>query len=323
MSTASVARLESLLRARKLDRTAFRALDRIPDDHLVETGQISLDAQLAGGFARGHLSEILGPRSSGRTSLLASVLAAATARGEVVALIDTCDRFDPESGAAAGLDLSRLLWVRGRELSRDLSQSVTRALKAVGLVLDAGGFGVVALDLTDVPARTIRQIPMTTWMRVSRLLENSETVGLLLGPEPIARSAEGQTVVLRSSAIAGRWSGTHDRNRLLQGLECQARVIRARRPHDEFITLRPEFPSPEEQKSEANEASSCTEQGAHMRASRTRRGALGAPRSVRGGSGRTAPSDVDQGAHMRASRTRRGALGAPRSVRGGSGRSPV
>ena len=250
MSATSVARLESLLRTRKLGRTTFSALDRKPDD-LAETGQAALDQQLAGGFARGHLSEIVGPRSSGRTSLLASVLAAATARGEVVALIDTCDRFDPVSGAAAGLDLSSLLWVRGRELSRDLSQSVKRALKAMSLVLDAGGFGVVALDLADVPERAIRQMPMTTWMRLSRLLEDSETVGLLLGAEPIARSAEGQTVMLRSSSIAGRWSGTHDRNRLLQGLECQALVIRARRPHDEFITLRPEFPRPEGQKADS------------------------------------------------------------------------
>ena len=252
MTTAAVARLESLLRARQLGRATFSALDRKPDD-LAETGQASLDELLAGGFARGHLSEIVGPRSSGRTSLLASVLAAATVRGEVVALIDTCDRFDPVSGAAAGLDLSSLLWIRGRgrELSRDLSRTVKRALTAVGLVLDAGGFGVVALDLADVPERAIRQVPMTSWMRLSRLLEDSETVGLLLGSEPIARSAEGQTVVLRSSSNGGRWSGTHDRNRLLQGLECQARVIRARRPHDEFITLRPEFPTPGTQKSES------------------------------------------------------------------------
>ena len=277
MFTASVARLESLLRARKLDRTTFRTLDRHPDD-LAETGQDLLDAQLAGGFARGHLSEIVGPRSSGRTSVLASVLAAATGRGEVVALIDSCDRFDPVSGVAAGLDLSSLLWIRGRELARDLSQSVTRALKAMGLVLDAGGFGVVALDLADVPARTIRQIPMTTWMRLSRLLEDSETVGLLLGPEPIARSAEGQTVVLRSSSIAGRWSGTHDRNRLLQGLECQARVIRARRPHDKFITLRPEFPRSEEQQWTDNGQGAPRGRGV---------GLSGAPRSVHGGAGRS------------------------------------
>jgi len=110
--------------------------------------------------------------------------------------------------------------------------------------LDAGGFGVVAFDLADLPARTIRQIPMMTWLRLSRLLENSKTVGVLLGPEPISRSAEGQTVVLRSSSTAGCWSGTHDRNRMLQGLECQAQVIRARRPHHEFVTLCPEFPRP-------------------------------------------------------------------------------
>jgi hypothetical protein len=289
MSTASVARLESLLRAEKLDRATFSALDRKPDD-LVETGLVALDELLGGGFVRGHLSEIVGPRSSGRTSLLASVLAAATARGEVVALIDPCDRFDPVSGAAAGLDLSSLLWVRerGRELSRDLSQTVKRALKAIGLVLDAGGFGVVVLDLTDLPERAIRQIPMTTWMRVSRLLEDSQTVGLLLGSEPIARSAEGQTVVLQSSPIAGRWSGTHDRNRLLQGLECQARVIRTRRPRDEFVTLCSEYPAPHVQATAwlPRSGPSETAQGAHVRASRVRSGALGVPaqppRGVRG-----------------------------------------
>jgi hypothetical protein len=286
MSTASVARLESLLRAKKLERVAFQSFDRKPGD-LAETGLTSLDELLAGGFARGHLSEIVGPRSSGRTSLLASVLSAATARGEVVALIDPCDRFDPVSGAAAGLDLSSLLWVRerGRELSRDLSQTVKRALKALGLVLDAGGFGVVVLDLADVPERAIRQIPLTTWMRVSRLLENSQTVGLLLGPEPIARSAEGQTVVLQSSSIAGRWSGTHDRNRLLQGLECQARVIRARRPCDVFITLRPEFPRPEEPKSESQRSPQIPSVTAKARTARL----------ARSGAGRRAPASDEPG----------------------------
>ena len=243
----SVAQLKEMLSARKLDRTLLSALDQKRQD-LVETGQVSLDELLSGGFARGHLSEIVGPRSSGRTSLLGAVLAAATARGELVALIDTFDRFDPISGAVAGLDLSRLLWVRGWELSRNPSEAVKRALKAMGLVLDAGGFGIVALDLADVPERTIRKIPMTTWMRLSRLFEDSGTVGLLLGTQPIARSSEGQTVVLRPSSTAGRWSGTHDRNRLLLGLECQTRVVRARRPRDECITLRPEFFNPENQK---------------------------------------------------------------------------
>ena len=245
MSISSVRRLESILHGKSLDRTLVQSLggkSRI----LAETGQAALDELLAGGFVRGHLSEIVGPRSSGRMSLLASVFAAATGRGEVVALIDTCDRFDPVSAAAAGVELSKLLWVRerGRESSHNLEVIVKRALKAMSLVLDAGGFGVVAFDLTDCSPRTIRQIPMVTWLRLSRLLENSNTVGVLLGPEPISRSAEGQTVVLRANSTPGWWSGTHDRNRLLQGLECQAQVIRARRPRHEFVTLRSEFPRP-------------------------------------------------------------------------------
>ena len=235
-----------MLHARNLDRTVVRSLNGAPEI-LAKTGQTALDELLAGGLVRGHLSEIVGPRSSGRTSLLASVLAAATGRGEVVALIDICDRFDPVSAAAAGVELGNLLWVRerARESSRDLEGSIKRALKAMSLILDAGGFGVVAFDVADLPVRTIRQIPMTTWLRLSRLLENSKTVGLLLGLEPIARSAEGQTVVLRPSGAVGWWSGTHGRNRLLQGLECQARVVRTRRPRHEFVTLRPEFQKPE------------------------------------------------------------------------------
>ena len=239
-----------MLRERKLDHTTFPAFERKPAD-LAETGLAAVDELLAGGFLRGHLSEVVGAASTGRTCLLTSVFAAALARGEVVALVDACDRFDPVSAATAGLDLSSLLWVRGRELSRDLSQTVKQALKATSLVLDAGGFGVVALDLSDVPVRVLRQVPATTWLRLSRVLEHSRTVGLLLAPEPIARSAEGQTVMLSGGdAVAeskARWSGSHDRSRVLQGLRSRVRVVRARRPSDAFVTLWAEYPTPEEQ----------------------------------------------------------------------------
>ena len=162
MTAASVARLESLLRERKLDRTTFHSFDRKPSD-LAETGLAALDELLDGGFPRGHLSEIVGAGSSGRTGVLTTVCGAAIARGEFVALVDACDRFDPASAAAAGLDPSSLLWIRGRERTRDLAQTVKQALKAMTLVLDAGGFGVVALDLSDVPMTVLRQLPMTTW----------------------------------------------------------------------------------------------------------------------------------------------------------------
>jgi hypothetical protein len=73
----------------------------------------AIDAQLGGGWRRGEVSEILGPRSSGRTSVLLATMAAATTRGEIVGLVDATDRFDPASALEAGVDLDRVLWVRG------------------------------------------------------------------------------------------------------------------------------------------------------------------------------------------------------------------
>src|SRR5437660_10727643 len=118
MAATQLARadLETLLRARKLDRTLTSALppvDPRDDFAIAPTGLPDLDARLGGGFPRGQLSEIVGPRSSGRTSMTLRMLAAATARGELVALVDALERLDVASAHAAGIDLERLLWVRG------------------------------------------------------------------------------------------------------------------------------------------------------------------------------------------------------------------
>ncbi len=185
-----------------------------------------IDQASGGGLRRGHLSEIVGPRSSGRASLLCGALGAATARGEVVALIDTHDRFDPTSAAHAGVDLSRLLWIRERG-------DAGRALKAMNLVLQAGGFSLVALDLADVPAMTIRQFPYTTWMRLSRVIEGSQTVAVLLGADRIARSPGGVTLALDAGAGVpgkprGAWAGECDRARFLRALDIHPRVMGAR-----------------------------------------------------------------------------------------------
>jgi hypothetical protein len=152
--------------------------------------------------------------------VLVGALAAATARGEVVALIDTHDRFDPAGAAAREVDLSRLLWVRERG-------DAARALKALNLVVQAGGFGVVAFDLADVPPRAVRQFPHTTWLRLSRVIEGSQTVLLLLGSERIARSSSGASIALEGEAGArARWAGQGDRARHLIGLEITPRASR-------------------------------------------------------------------------------------------------
>src|SRR5262245_48126858 len=115
MATLARADLESLLRAHKLDRTLTSRPELPPaqGDCVIATDIPGLDARLGGGFPRGHLSEIVGPASSGRTGVVVSTLAAVTLRGGLVAFVDTLDTFDPPSALDAGLDLERLLWVRG------------------------------------------------------------------------------------------------------------------------------------------------------------------------------------------------------------------
>ena len=226
--TAARAELESLLRARKLDITltasvASQARAAGDDERVASTGWPDLDVPLGGGVRRGHLSEVIGARSSGGLSLFLTMAAAATARGEVVALIDTHDRFDPASADAAGVDLSRLLWVRE-------SGNADRAVKALNLVLQAGGFGLVALDLADLRGPALRQFPHTTWLRLARIVEGSQTVALLLAGEHVARSPGGASILLerQGTAAAVEWAGTDARNRRLSGLTIRPRIVSAR-----------------------------------------------------------------------------------------------
>src|SRR5882757_8260264 len=202
--------LESLLRARQLDRTLTTAIpqaDPRDEQALAPSGVIALDARLGGGFPRGQLSELVGPRSSGRTSLLVQMLAAATARDELVALVDTLDMFDVGSAASAGVDLTRLLWIRGHVvvnpgMCRDLNQrAMEQALRALTLVLQAGNFGLVVLDVGEAPADALRRLPFTTWLRLQRMVEGSQTVCVLVGSGQVARSSAGLTIKLE----AGGW----------------------------------------------------------------------------------------------------------------------
>jgi recombination protein RecA len=219
MPSAARHQLESLLRTRQLDRTLTSTASWSGGAREVApTGLAALDHQLGGGLTRGHLSEIIGPRSSGRTTLLCRMLAAAADRGEVAALVDTCNRFDPASAGAAGLDLSKLLWVRD-------TGDPCRALKAVNLVLQAGGFGLVAFDVADVHAAALRRFPYTTWMRMARVIEGSQTVAIVLASDHLARSPAGVTIALEPGQSCARWTGESDRARLLQAIDMRTRVV--------------------------------------------------------------------------------------------------
>jgi hypothetical protein len=222
------AALESLLRARKLDVTVTpfgpsgESLVPVDAARLAPIGVAAVDAALGGGLRRGHLSEIAGAASTGRTSLAVRALAAATDRGEAVALVDACDAFDPASAAAAGVALPQVLWVRERD-ARDPS----RAVKAFSLILQAGGFGLVVLDLAGVAAPSLRRLPSTTWLRLARMVEGSDTVALILADTRLARSAGGATLACETAAAA--WQGGSHRSRVFTGLDASPRVVGARR----------------------------------------------------------------------------------------------
>ena len=266
-----LAPLEQLLRERKLDRTLTSTF---PDQSGCDAGAafevLSLDRALGGGLPRGQMSEIIGPASSGRTSLAWAWLGAASRRGETVALVDTFDRFDPASGTACGIDLSRLLWVRGQAITKTsgaldpawlpgtraiegpgtlVERTIDRALKALSLVLQSGVCTAVVLDLADVPLAGLRRIPATTWLRLQRIISGHETTCVLLGPVPLARSAGG--VSIRTSGFGdgggaspklaerakARWSGTHDRARRFAGLDITAQIVSPRRMGERAVTL--------------------------------------------------------------------------------------
>jgi hypothetical protein len=166
------AALKSVLEGRFADVLRFRekqALDPLP------SGVDGID------FPRGAVTEIHGPPSSGRTTLLFSALAQATAREEVCALIDVDDTFDPTSAAAAGVALERLLWIR-------CGGHAERALRVTDLVVQGGGFGMVAMDLGNTPPETARRIPPASWFRFRHAVQNTRSVLLVLEQLPHARS---------------------------------------------------------------------------------------------------------------------------------------
>lgn len=172
---------------------------RLHEKSVVETLSSGIDEidVLTGGLPRGSISEIFGPASSGRTSLMYSMLAYATAHEETCALVDTNDVFAPTIAAEAGIDFDRLLWVR-------CAGNLEHAFKATDLLLHAGGFGLVILDLGDVAGKDARRIISSWWYRFRRTVEDRPTVLTVISEEACTRSCAALTLELKG---APEWSG--------------------------------------------------------------------------------------------------------------------
>jgi hypothetical protein len=173
---------------------------RIHEKAVVETlstGVGEIDT-LTGGLPRGAISEIFGPASSGRTSLMYSLLTYATTHEETCALVDTNDVFAPSSAIDAGMNFDRLLWVR-------CGGNLEHAFKASDLLLHAGGFGLVILDLGDIPGKEARRIISSWWYRFRRTVEDRPTVLTVISEEACTRSCAALALELNGAA---EWSRT-------------------------------------------------------------------------------------------------------------------
>jgi len=247
---------------------------------VASTGVAELDALLDGGLPLGAISELAGPECSGRTSVALSFVARMTGSGNVCAWVDACDGLDPESAAAAGVDLNRLLWVRcgavrqpaqpGAEpafrlpprylvppaiekglhgggfgphprtegkgisvaigdflrpeqlgprcaepqsrpkLEREIVAPVSprsapganerrqaekpwkrieQALRATDLLLQAGGFAAVVLDMASLAPESVSRVPLATWFRYRAAVERAQVCLLLLTQNGCAKSS--------------------------------------------------------------------------------------------------------------------------------------
>jgi len=221
--TALRLHVESALAARVASPFQYR------DRQIVETVPAGIPPVdlLTGGLPRGSLTEIYGPPCSGRTSLLISALASRTAASEVCALVDARDAFDPHSAEAAGVRLKQLLWVRCR--------NVDQAIRVTDLLIQGGGFGLIALDLSDTPPHMVRYVPLQVWFRFRRAVEHTPTVFVVLEQESNAKTCASLVLGLRAQET--RWSQTsgafegifspHSPGCLLDGWKSHAEIIRS------------------------------------------------------------------------------------------------
>lgn len=220
-----------------------------PTPKMVSSGIGELDL-LTGGLPRGCLAEVCGPASSGRTSMLLAVLAASTQRNEVCALVDVSDAFDPISAQLAAVNFERLLWVRCGKFfgtksfstktnagNRQIAGPVEQALRVTDLLLQSGGFGLVIIDLGDVPLKIARRIPLTSWFRFQRAVENTPTVLLVIASAPCTQTcaslllklqASGKKLSAGGSQLPEKENTVPSHSQLLGGLEIEGSLLRSR-----------------------------------------------------------------------------------------------
>jgi hypothetical protein len=160
---------------------------------MAPTGISEVDELLNGGLPIGAISEVTGPDSSGRTSLAMAFVAQRMNPDQVCAWVDAGDAFDPESAAASGVCLKRLLWVRCSASDRQTHTKpwarLDQALRAADLLLQVGGFAAIVLDFGGIAPEYGNRIPLSSWFRFLQAADRTRCCLIVLGKAPYAQSS--------------------------------------------------------------------------------------------------------------------------------------
>jgi RecA/RadA recombinase len=191
----SAARIAEILAGLRASSARLRTGAELARAH-VPFGVPALDRALRGGMPRGKLVELTGARSSGRLSLAVGAIAQAQREGELVALVDVADAFDPRT--ATDVTLHRLLWVR--------AHGWLAGLKAADRIHDAGGFGLVVLYACGASAA--ERLRSSVWTRLTKRAESARAAVLIVGDRAQAGSFAVATLEARRGRA--RFSGLFD-----------------------------------------------------------------------------------------------------------------
>lgn len=280
---------------------------------VVPTGVREIDVLLEGGLPIGAITEMVGAESSGRTSIALSLLRHLTHAERVCAWVDVSDMLSPESAAAEGVDLARLLWARcGASLSqarpsaeykfslpeeylvsvaikkdlhgggcgghprnetKGLSDALSgllrpeaiaprcaepqrrvrperetftpqpqaaaprlnmrtnpgkpwarieQALRVTDLLLQAGGFSAIVLDMASISPEHASRVPLATWFRYRAAAERTQAAFLLLTQHSCAKSAGELLLRFQSGEVRD------DEATVFTGIEHRLQVERRR-----------------------------------------------------------------------------------------------
>src|SRR5262245_14284059 len=176
---------------------------------------------------RGSLTEFIGETSTGKTSLVFMLLSALTQKGEICAVVDLNNSFNPKSAKASNITLENLLWVK-------CGGNVEHAFKAVDHLIQAKNFGLIWMDLSDDLVNDFKFIPRSYWYRFRTRIKDSQTLLITTASRTLMGSASNQAHRFDKQYVI--WSG-FGRFKLIKELQIDLTTSKPFFVQPEFIRI--------------------------------------------------------------------------------------